>query len=82
MLYNGTSGSLLLVAVAHSAENTTAIFMPVASTSGSQDLGAFLMGMTMETAVVTLIVASAGSMKRVRAQPTQATAYVQRRCKT
>ncbi len=70
-IYNGTGGSLLLVAMAHSAWNTTGIFIPVASTVSTENLGALAVQVVVEILFVVVIVLSAGPEGLPRTAPKQ-----------
>lgn len=70
-MYNRTGGSLLLVAMAHAAWNTTGIFIPVASTISAENLGAFAMQVLVEILLAVVIVVSAGPADLSRTAPKQ-----------
>ncbi len=70
-MYNGTGGSLLLVAMAHAAWNTTGIFIPVASTVSAENLGALAMRVVFEILLAVVIVVSAGPADLPRTEPKQ-----------
>ncbi len=70
-IYNGTGGSLLLVAMAHAAWNTTGIFIPVASTVSAENLGALAMRVVVEIIFVGVIVVSAGLAALPQTTPKQ-----------
>ncbi len=70
-MYNGTGGSLLLVAMAHAGWNTTSIFIPVASTVSAQNLGALGMQVLVEILFVFVIAVSAGPADLPRTAPKQ-----------
>ncbi len=70
-MYNGTGGSLLLVAMAHSAWNTTGIFIPVASTVSAENLGALAVQVTIEVLIAVAIVVFAGPENLSRTKPKQ-----------
>jgi uncharacterized protein len=57
-LYNNTRGSLLLVAISHASGNTTGLFMPMANTVSSENMGAYIIFVLLEviTAVMIIIV--------------------------
>jgi membrane protease YdiL (CAAX protease family) len=59
-MYNGTGGSLLLVAMAHATWNTASIFIPVASAVSAENLGALAMQVIVEILFVVVIAVSAG----------------------
>ncbi len=70
-MYNGTGGSLLLVAMAHAAWNTTGIFLPTASTLSAESLGALAMQVLVEILFVAVIVVSAKAGNLPQAAPKQ-----------
>ncbi len=70
-MYNGTGGSLLLVAMAHSAWNTTGIFIPVASTVSAENLGALGMRVVLEILIAVIIVLAAGPARVPSTAPKQ-----------
>ncbi len=70
-MYNGTGGSLLLVAMAHSAWNTAGIFLPTASTLSAENLGASAMQVLIEIVLVAVIVVSAKAGNLPQAAPKQ-----------
>ena len=47
-LYNGTRGSLLLVTLLHASTNTAGLFMPMANTVTSANMGAYIMYVLLE----------------------------------
>ncbi len=70
-MYNGTGGSLLLVAMAHAAWNTIGIFIPVASTVSAENLGALAMQVLVEMLLVVVIIVSARLANLPRTAPQQ-----------
>ncbi len=70
-MYNGTGGSLLLVAMAHSAWNTAGIFIPAASTVSAENLGALAMRVVVEILFVGVIAVSARLADFPRTTPKQ-----------
>ncbi len=68
-MYNGTGGSLLLVAMAHAAWNTTGIFIPVASTVSAENLGALAMRVVVEILIAVVVVAASGGARLARTEP-------------
>ncbi len=68
-MYNGTGGSLLLVAIAHAAWNTTGIFIPVASTVSAENLGALAMRVVVENLIAVAVVVASGAMRLTRTEP-------------
>ena len=70
-MYNGTGGSLLLVAMAHAAWNTAGIFLPTASTVSAANLGALAMQVLVEIVLVIVIAVSARLADLPRTAPRQ-----------
>ncbi len=70
-MYNGTDGSLLLVAMAHAAWNTTGTLIPVASTVSAENLGALAMQVLVEILFVVVIVVSTGPADLPQTAPKQ-----------
>jgi membrane protease YdiL (CAAX protease family) len=65
-LYNGTRGSLLLVAICHAASNTVNIFLPVANTTSGENMGAYITIVLLEavTAIIVTIIAGPARLSR------------------
>ncbi len=63
-MYNGTGGSLLLVAMAHAAWNTAGIFLPVASTVSTENTGALAVQVAVEI-LIAVVIAVAGDVARL-----------------
>jgi membrane protease YdiL (CAAX protease family) len=70
-IYNGTRGSLLLVVLTHAAWNTSSIFLPMASTVATQNLGAFAVQIVFEVVVAIVIALFAGQAQLSRTEPKQ-----------
>lgn len=70
-LYNSTGGSLLLVAMAHSAWNTAGIYLPIANTLTAANLGAFGMVVLLEIGLAVVVTLGAGSANLSRTLPKQ-----------
>ena len=70
-MYNGTGGSLLLVAMAHAAWNTTGIFLPVASTLSTENLGALAMRVVVEILIAVAIAVASGAARVPSTAPKQ-----------
>src|SRR5512135_586004 len=70
-IYNGTRGSLLLVVLTHAAWNTSSIFLPMASTVASQNLGAFAVQIFFEVLLAIVIAVFAGLVQLSRTEPKQ-----------
>lgn len=77
-LYNNTKGSLLLVAISHASSNTAGVFMPMANTVSSENMGAYVIFVLLEviTAVIIILVTGAERFSRtesIEAQVSPAT---------
>jgi len=70
-LYNGTKGSLLLVTLFHAASNATGVFMPMANTVSSGNMGAYIMYILLEMAAAIIIVIVTGPQRLSRTEPIQ-----------
>ena len=70
-LYNGTKGSLLLVTLFHAATNTTGVFMPMANTVSSGNMGAYIMYILLEMAAAIIIVIATGPERLSRTESMQ-----------
>jgi membrane protease YdiL (CAAX protease family) len=70
-LYNGTKGSLLLVTLFHAASNATGVFMPMANTVSSGNIGAYIIFFLLEMAAAIIIVIATGSARLSRTEPMQ-----------
>ena len=71
-LYNGTKGSLLLVTLFHAATNATGVFMPMANTVSSGNIGAYIIFVLLEAAAAIIIVIATGPERLSRTEPMQA----------
>ena len=70
-LYNNTKGSLLLVAISHACANTAGVFMPIASTVSSENLGAYFLYVVLEVITAVVIIVIAGPARLSRTEPKQ-----------
>ena len=70
-LYNGTKGSLLLVTLFHAASNATGVFMPMANTVSSGNMGAYINFILLELAAAIIIVIATGPERLSRTEPMQ-----------
>jgi len=70
-LYNSTKGSLLLVTLFHAASNATGVFMPMANTASSGNMGAYVIFILLEIAAATIIVIATGPERLSRTEPMQ-----------
>ena len=68
-LYNGTKGSLLLVTLFHAASNATGVFMPMANTVSSGNMGAYIIFILLEMAAAIIIVIATGPERLSRQEP-------------
>lgn len=68
-LYNGTKGSLLLVTLFHAASNATGVFMPMANTVASGNMGAYIIFILLEVVTVIIIVIATGPERLSRTEP-------------
>ena len=71
-LYNGTKGSLLLVTLFHAASNATGVFMPMANTVSSGNMGAYIIFILLEMSAAIIIVIATGPERLSRTEPMQA----------
>lgn len=70
-LYNNTRGSLLLVTIMHAAGNTAGVFLPMASSTSSENLGALLLAIALEMVIAVIVILSAGPARLSRTEPKQ-----------
>lgn len=70
-LYNNTRGSLLLVTIMHAAGNTAGVFLPMANTVSSENLGALLIALALEMVIAVIVILSAGPARLSRIEPKQ-----------
>jgi membrane protease YdiL (CAAX protease family) len=70
-LYNGTKGSLLLVTLFHAATNTAGVFMPMANTVSSGNMGAYITCVLLEVAAAVMIVIVTGPGRLSRTEEKQ-----------
>lgn len=77
-LYNGTKGSLLLVTLFHAASNATGVFMPMANTISSGNIGAYVFFILVEmvAAIIILIVTGPERLSRTESMQVQEQALV------
>ena len=71
-LYNGTKGSLLLVTLFHAASNATGVFMPMANTVSSGNMGSYIIFVLLEMVAAILIVIATGPERLSRTESMQA----------
>jgi membrane protease YdiL (CAAX protease family) len=67
-LYNGTKGSLLLVTLFHAATNTVGVFMPMANTVSSGNMGAYMIFVLLEAVAAIIIVIATGPERLSRTE--------------
>lgn len=70
-LYNNTKGSLLIVAVCHAMSNTVGVFMPMANTSSSENMGSYIFYVLLEVLAAIAVTAVAGSAHLSRTEEKQ-----------
>lgn len=70
-LYNNTRGSLLLVTIMHAAGNTAGVFLPMASSTSSENLGALLIALALEMVIAGIVILYAGPARLSRTEPKQ-----------
>jgi membrane protease YdiL (CAAX protease family) len=73
-LYNNTKGSLLLVAISHASSNTAGVFMPMANTVSSENMGAYIIFVLLEVITAVMIIIVTGPERFSRTEPMQAQA--------
>ena len=73
-LYNNTKGSLLIVAVSHAISNTVGVFMPMANTVSSENMGSYVFYVLFEVlaAIVVTVVAGPARLSRTEEKQIQA----------
>src|SRR5215216_282335 len=71
-LYNNTKGSLLLVAISHASSNTAGVFMPMANTVSSENMGAYIIFVLLEVITAVMIIIVTGPERFSRTEPVQA----------
>jgi len=72
--YNNTKGSLLLVAISHASSNTAGLFMPMANTVSSENMGAYIIFVLLEVITAVMIIIVTGPERFSRTEPVQAQA--------
>ena len=70
-VYNGTRGSLLLVTLLHASSNTAGVFLPMANTVSSQNMGAYIGYVLFEWAAALVIVLATGASNLSRTEEKQ-----------
>jgi CubicO group peptidase (beta-lactamase class C family)/membrane protease YdiL (CAAX protease family) len=72
-LYNNTKGSLLIVAVCHAMSNTVGVFMPMANTVSSENIGSYIFYVLFEVlaAIVIIVVAGTAHLSRTEEKQVQ-----------
>ena len=70
-LYNNTKGSLLMVALCHAISNTVGIFVPMASTVSSENMGSYIIYVLLEVAVAVVILFVSGPARLSRTEEMQ-----------
>lgn len=70
-LYNNTKGSLLMVALCHAISNTVSIFVPMASTVSSENMGSYIIYVLLEVVVAVVILFVSGPARLSRTEEMQ-----------
>jgi CAAX protease family protein len=70
-VYNSTRGSLLLVTLLHASSNTAGIFLPMANTVTSQNMGAYISYVLLEWVAALVIVRATGAANLSRTEDKQ-----------
>jgi uncharacterized protein len=70
-LYNGTKGSLLLAALFHAGSNTAGVFMPMANTVSSENMGEYIIYVLLEVVTAVIIILATGPERLSRTAPKQ-----------
>ena len=70
-LYNNSKGSLLLVTISHASSNTAGVFMPMANTVSSENMGAYIIFVLLEVIAAVIIVLATGAEQLSRTEPKQ-----------
>jgi membrane protease YdiL (CAAX protease family) len=70
-LYNNTKGSLLMVAICHAISNTVSIFVPMASTVSSENMGSYIIYVLLEAAAAVVIIFVSGPARLSRTEEKQ-----------
>jgi len=70
-LYNNTKGSLFIVALSHAWSNVAGVFMPMANTVSSGNMGAYIIYVLLEVVAAVVIVIVAGPARLSRTEEKQ-----------
>ena len=70
-LYNNTKGSLLMVAICHAISNTVGIFVPMASTVSSDNMGSYIAYVLLEVIAAIIMTLIAGPARLSCTAPMQ-----------
>jgi uncharacterized protein len=70
-MYNGTKGSLLLVTLFHASTNTAGLFMPLANTMSSENMGSYMIYVLLEVLAALIVVLATGPERLSRSQEKQ-----------
>jgi len=70
-MYNGTKGSLLLVTLFHASTNTAGLFMPLANTVSSENMGTYMIYVLLEVLTALIVVVATGPDRLSRTQEKQ-----------
>ena len=74
-LYNNTKGSLLLVAISHASSNTAGVFMLMANTVSSENMGAYIIFVLLEVITAVIIIIVTGPERFSHTEPIQVQAF-------
>src|SRR5678816_213924 len=70
-MYNGTRGSLLLVTLFHASANTAGMFVPMANTVSSENMGSYMIYVLLEVLAALIVVLATGPDRLSRTQEKQ-----------
>lgn len=64
-------GSLLLATICHASSNTVSIFLPMANTVSSENMGSYVIWVLLEVVVAIAVTVIAGPARLSRTEPMQ-----------
>lgn len=70
-LYNNTKGSLLLATICHASSNTVSIFVPMANTVSSENMGSYVIWVLLEVIAAIVVIVMSGPARLSRTEPMQ-----------
>ena len=70
-LYNNTKGSLLIVTLSHAITNAAGVFMPIANTVSSGNMGSYICYVLLEAMAAVIIIIIAGPARLSRTEEKQ-----------